>query len=57
MAQKKEELINPIRHKIIKCAHPSPFSVKNFFNSKCFSRANDYLVSVGNTPVNWSLKE
>lgn len=56
-AQKKSSLIDAKKHKIIQCAHPSPFSATKFFNSKCFSRANEYLNSIGKTPVNWSLKE
>ncbi|SNV41121.1 Uracil-DNA glycosylase [Chryseobacterium taklimakanense] len=53
-AQKKEELIDPSKHLIIKSAHPSPFSVhRGFFGSKPFSKINDYLVSKGNTPINW----
>lgn len=53
-AQKKEELIDPSKHLIIKSAHPSPFSVhRGFFGGKPFSKINDYLVSKGNTPINW----
>lgn len=53
-AQKKEELIDPSKHLIIKSAHPSPFSVhRGFFGSRPFSKINDYLVSKGNTPINW----
>lgn len=53
-AQKKEELIDPSKHLIVKSAHPSPFSVhRGFFGSKPFSKINDYLVSKGNTPINW----
>ena len=53
-AQKKEELIDSSKHLIIKSVHPSPFSVhRGFFGSKPFSKINDYLVSKGNTPINW----
>jgi len=55
-AQKKEPLINANKHKIIKCGHPSPFSVTKFFNSKCFSQANAYLKSINKPEVNWSFK-
>lgn len=53
-AQKKELLIDTERHKILKCAHPSPFSVTKFFNSKCFSGANDFLKSKNKEEINWS---
>ena len=55
-AQRKEPLIDKKKHKIIKCAHPSPFSVTKFYGSKCFSQANAFLKSIGKTPINWSLK-
>ena len=55
-AQQKESLIDKKKHKIVKCAHPSPLSVKRFFGSKCFSQANAYLVSIDKKPINWSLK-
>lgn len=54
-AQKKEELIDSSKHFILKSAHPSPFSVhRGFFGSKPFSKINDYLISKGKTPINWS---
>lgn len=55
-AQKKEVLIDKKRHKVLKCAHPSPFSVTKFFNSKCFSGANEFLKSINKSEVNWSFK-
>jgi uracil-DNA glycosylase len=53
-AQKKGEIINRNRHKIIESAHPSPFAAhRGFFGSKPFSQTNEYLVSVGVDPINW----
>lgn len=41
---------------IIKSPHPSPMSARyGFFGSKPFSRANQALVRMGSTPVDWSL--
>ena len=41
---------------VIESAHPSPLSARRgFFGSKPFSRANEYLVRAGATPVDWSL--
>lgn len=40
----------------IESAHPSPLSAsRGFFGSRPFSRANDFLVSQGATPVDWRL--
>lgn len=53
-AQKKEKLINPNKHYIIKSAHPSPFSVyRGFFGSKPFSKINTYLKSKNKTEIVW----
>jgi uracil-DNA glycosylase len=55
-ARKKERLINTQKHLVITSSHPSPFSVHKFFGCKCFSKANDYLISLGKEPINWSIK-
>ncbi|NCQ35829.1 uracil-DNA glycosylase, partial [bacterium] len=40
----------------IRSPHPSPLSAhRGFFGSKPFSRANEFLQSVGRDPVDWSL--
>ena len=53
-AQKKGEVIDSSKHWIIKSPHPSPFSAdRGFFGSKPFSRANDYLLSIGQMPIDW----
>ena len=52
-AQMKEKYIEP-QHYIIKSAHPSPLSAYNgFFGSKPFSKTNKFLVSQGETPIEW----
>ena len=39
---------------VIKSAHPSPLSAyRGFFGSRPFSRANDLLLSRGQTPIEW----
>lgn len=56
-AQKKESLIDGEKHFIIKSAHPSPFSAdKGFFGSKPFSKANEYLKSVGLEVIDWNVE-
>ena len=55
-AQKKEKLIDPRRHMVIKGAHPSPLSARNgFFGSKPFSTINHALSESGSEPIDWSL--
>jgi len=55
-AQQKIKLINPLKHKILKAAHPSPFSAYNgFFGCKHFSAANEYLVQHNINPINWAI--
>ena len=53
-AQRKVALADPARNCILKSVHPSPLSVyRGFYGCRHFSRANDYLVSVGKEPVEW----
>jgi len=53
-AQNKGAIIDRQKHFIIQSPHPSPFSVhRGFYGSKPFSRANDYLLSKGKTPIEW----
>jgi uracil-DNA glycosylase len=40
------------------CAHPSPMSAKRgFFGCNHFNLANEYLISKGEGPINWSYFE
>lgn len=53
-AQKKGAFIDPNRNLILKSPHPSPLSAhRGFFGNKHFSKANDYLIASGQTPINW----
>ena len=55
-AQDKRALIDESKHLILRAAHPSPLSAFNgFFGCKHFSKANEYLMSKGIDPVDWSL--
>lgn len=55
-AQEKKALIDESKHCILKAAHPSPLSAHaGFFGCRHFSKTNEYLVSKGIDPVNWSL--
>lgn len=55
-AQNKETLIDSSKHKILKAAHPSPFSANNgFFGCGHFSKTNNWLREHGEKPIDWSL--
>lgn len=50
----KASLIDPRRHLVLTSPHPSPLSAhRGFFGNHHFSRANDYLISQGKTPIIW----
>jgi len=52
----KKELINHNNHLVLTSFHPSPFSArKGFFGSQPFSKANNYLKSTNQTPINWEI--
>ena len=53
-AKQKGAHIDRSKHLVIESAHPSPFSASNgFFDSKPFSKANDYLVKHSKKPIDW----
>ena len=53
-AQKKGAKIDRNKHLVIESAHPSPLSVyRGFWESKPFSKTNDFLLSKGINPIHW----
>lgn len=61
-AQKKEAIIirssnnKDVKHLVLKTSHPSPFSFTRGFNTCThFKDSNDFLVSHGYSPINWSI--
>ncbi|AJD48915.1 uracil-DNA glycosylase [Isoalcanivorax pacificus W11-5] len=55
-AQRKGNLIDRKRHLVLTAPHPSPLSAhRGFIGCGHFSRANDWLVQQGKTPINWRL--
>ena len=55
-AQSKEALIDTKKHLVLTAAHPSPLSAhRGFLGCRHFSKANEWLVSQGRTPVDWTL--
>ena len=57
-ARRKKAMITNPDHCIIESPHPSPLSAyRGFFGSRPFSRANDFLQSVGQEPIDWQLPD
>ena len=53
-AQKKAGFVDSNKNLILKSAHPSPLSAyRGFFGNKHFSRANQYLIECGQSPIEW----
>lgn len=57
-AQEKMKMIDKSRHIILTSAHPSPLSAhRGFLGSKPFSKTNDALMALEETPIDWQLPE
>ncbi|XP_047323369.1 uracil-DNA glycosylase, mitochondrial [Impatiens glandulifera] len=55
-AQAKSRLIDETRHHILKSAHPSGLSAhRGFFGCRHFSRTNQLLEQMGESPIDWQL--
>ena len=55
-AKEKSRLIDENKHYVIKSNHPSPLSAsRGFFNSKPFSKTNNYLNKNNQSVIDWSL--
>ncbi len=53
-AKAKGAHIDRSKHLVLEAPHPSPFSAASgFFGCNHFSKANDYLVAQGKTPIEW----
>jgi len=54
-AKKKGSRIDPNKHLVLKCGHPSPLSANRgyWFGNKHFSKTNEYLTTKGVTPIKW----
>ena len=54
-ARSKKALIDQNKHLVLESAHPSPLSAYNgFFGCGHFIKANEYLITNGKTPIDWS---
>ncbi len=54
-AQEKANLIDSSKHFVLKSAHPSPFSVTQFYGCKHFSKTNEILGKEGKEPIDWKV--
>ncbi len=55
-AREKSKLIDGTKHFILEAAHPSPLSAYNgFFGCRHFSKTNQYLIEMGQKPIDWNL--
>lgn len=55
-AQSKQRLITNPRHLVLTAPHPSPLSAnRGFFGCGHFSKANEFLASSGQEPVDWRI--
>ena len=53
-AQKKGAVVDRHRHCVLTAPHPSPLSAhRGFFGCRHFSKANQYLQSRGEAPIDW----
>lgn len=58
LARSKQKMIPTPPHSVITSTHPSPLSAyRGFFGSRPFSRANAFLKSTGQTPIDWQLPD
>jgi len=57
-AKKKARLVDVSRHRVLEGVHPSPLSAWNgFFGSKPYSKIDQALKDIGETPIDWRLPD
>lgn len=57
-AQMKKSMLNNSKHLLLEAPHPSPLSAyRGFFDSKPFSKTNDFLLYNGLTPIEWQIED
>lgn len=52
-AQNKGSIIDREKNLVLMSAHPSPYSVANFFGNHHFTTCNEYLVKHNMSPIDW----
>ena len=57
-ARKKKELITNSNHYVLEAAHPSPLSAsRGFMGCGHFKKANEILISLLKSPIDWQIKD
>lgn len=54
-AQKKGQIIDQTRHRVLASAHPSPLSFRKWEGCKAFSKCNQALREIGRAEIDWTL--
>ncbi|QOS98289.1 uracil-DNA glycosylase [Brevibacterium sp. JNUCC-42] len=55
-AQDKKSMIDTNRHYVLESVHPSPLSAsRGFFGTKPFSKANQFLLEMGEEAIDWQI--
>jgi uracil-DNA glycosylase len=55
-ARKRAVLIDREKHLVLECGHPSPLNrLNDFRGTRPFTRANEWLASRGESPIDWRL--
>ncbi|NNM52608.1 MAG: uracil-DNA glycosylase [Pseudomonadales bacterium] len=56
-AQNKGSIVDQIKHKVLRAAHPSPLSANRggFFGCRHFSQCNQFLKEHGQPEIDWNL--
>ncbi|MGN0426427.1 MAG: uracil-DNA glycosylase [Agathobacter sp.] len=56
-AQSKMAMLNNPKHLILTAPHPSPLSAhRGFMGCRHFSKANDFLIANGQSPIDWQIE-
>ncbi len=56
-AKEKTSLINTNFHHVLTSVHPSPLSAsRGFFGCNHFKKANEILIDMGQTPIDWQIE-
>lgn len=57
-AQSKRKMLTNPKHLILEAPHPSPLSAyRGFFGCKHFSKANEFLMENGISPIDWQIED
>ena len=54
-AQEKCHKVLGTHHAVFEAAHPSPYSVENFYGCRHFSKTNEFLKKHGKKPIDWTV--